>query len=202
VTAARLVEAGAQVRLQRVADGYEQAFGGRWATPDPGTPAIRENWIKPYPCCLATHSTIEAVSLAGPPAPFTVAVHPLARQAAALDDVADGLEAKFSIPYLAAYTVRFGPPNVRSFARVDDDARALASRIELRTDDRLGEWEARVEIDGEQVARIETALGSPARPLEADQLAEKVRELAGDRLDGILGDLDRPAAGLMAALGG
>lgn len=194
VGAARLVAAGARIPLARASAGFERAFGGHWATPDPDAPAVRENWIKPYPCCLATHSTIEAVATVELPTPFTVVVHPLARQAAALEDPADGLEAKFSIRYLAAYTMRFGPPTVASFATVDDDARSLASTLEVRTDDRLGEWEARLEVDGEQVRRIETSLGSPARPLDRDRLRAKLTDLGAARLEGSLEDSSRPAA--------
>jgi 2-methylcitrate dehydratase PrpD len=126
-------------------------------------------------------------------------VPPLARRAAAFDDVNDGLQAKFSIPYLAAFTLLNGPPSVSSFERVDEDARALASRLEVRTDDDLGEWEARIEVDGGEVARVVTALGSPARPLGAERLAAKVRDLAGDRLDGALDDPARPAADVLGA---
>ena len=35
--------------------GFESAFGVPWAERG-GRPAIAENWIKAYPCCLATHS--------------------------------------------------------------------------------------------------------------------------------------------------
>jgi 2-methylcitrate dehydratase PrpD len=198
VQAARLARGGARIPLPRVTAGFEQAFGGHWAKPDPDAPAIRENWLKPYPCCLATHSTIEAVSTANPSMPFTVVVHPLARQAAAHDDVQDGLEAKFSIPYLAAYTRVHGVPTVASFHRVE---RGLAVSVTVRADDQLGEWEARIESGGELVARIETALGSPARPLDSERLRAKVQDLAGDRLDGILDDPERPAADVLAAVG-
>jgi 2-methylcitrate dehydratase PrpD len=204
VGAARLIAAGARVPLGRAAAGFEQAFGGRWASPDPSAPAIAENWIKPYPCCLATHSTIEAMDrlrATSSGVPPNVVVHPLARQAAALDDVNDGLEAKFSIPYLAAYTLLHGPPTVASFARAEPDARALGAEIEVRTDARLGEWEARIEVAGDELARIETALGSPARPLDGPVLERKLRDLAGDRLDGALDDLNLPAHELLRAAG-
>jgi 2-methylcitrate dehydratase PrpD len=197
VHAAQLVAAGARVPAERVAAGFEHAFGGRWSAPDPDTHAIRENWIKPWPCCLFTHSTIEAVASLradGRDGPLTVAVHPLAREAAGYDDIRDGLQAKFSIPYLAAYTLLHGPPSVASLSAVDEQARALAHGVEVVTDAALGEWEARV--DG---LTVEYALGSPARPLDAAGLAAKVRDLAGDRLDGVLDDLSRPAAEVVAA---
>jgi 2-methylcitrate dehydratase PrpD len=194
VQAARLAAAGAHAALDAVADGYEQAFGGRWATPDPALPAIRENWIKPWPCCLFTHSTIEAVSRLSDDDAQTVVVHPLARAAARYDDATDGLQAKFSIPYLAAYTSLHGPPTLASFQTVDDEVRARAATVEVLTDASLGEWEARVGGVG-----VEWALGSPQRPLDSVALTDKVRDLAGDRLDGMLDDPARPAAEVLAA---
>jgi 2-methylcitrate dehydratase PrpD len=195
VQAARLVAEGVGAPPHAVAAGFEQAFGGRWATPDPGAPAIRENWIKPWPCCLFTHSTIDAVSrLAEPAGPITVTVHPLARQAAAHDDAADGLQAKFSIPYVAAWTRLHGPPGLRAFAGADGEVRARAREVEVVTDPALGEWEARIEG-----VRVEYAPGSPQRPLDQATLSAKVHDLAGDRLDGILDDRAGPAADVVAA---
>jgi 2-methylcitrate dehydratase PrpD len=199
--AARLAAAGARVPLERVANGFEQASGGHWAVPDPAQLAIRENWIKAYPCCLGTHSTIEAARrLTGTTGPLTITVHPLERQAAALDDVTDGLEAKFSLPYLAAYTLLHDAPTVASFTAIEHDARAFArDRVTVRTDPALSEWEARIDRNGATVARVETAIGSPQRPLDAARVTAKLRELAGDRLDGVLDDEDRPAAALLEA---
>ena len=120
VTAARLAVAGATATqdLATGPGGFEQAFGGRWARPD-GEAAVAENWIKAYPCCLQTHSPIEAAQTAratagAEAAPVTVVVHPRARQAAPYDDVADGLQAKFSIPYTVAYTLLHGVPSAPS----------------------------------------------------------------------------------------
>ncbi len=197
VQAARLVAAGADVPLDAAVEGFERAFGGRWATPDGDAPAIRENWLKPWPCCLFTHSTIEAVNRLGRPGgPITVTVHPLARQAAAHDDAADGLQAKFSIPYVAAWTRRHGPPGLEAFARADDEVRVLAREVAVVIDSSLGEWEAR--IGGVQV---EHAPGSPQHPLDEATLSAKIHDLAGDRLDGILDDPDRPAAAVLASAG-
>jgi 2-methylcitrate dehydratase PrpD len=206
VEAAQLAAAGATVALDRAASGFARAFGGSLPG-DGGEPAIRRNWIKPWPCCLGTHSTIEAVSgLRGRSGSgewtLIVTVHPLERKAAMIGDPATGLGAKFSIPYLAEYTWLYGPPGLGAFAGVDEDARALArDRVTVVTDDALGEWEARVSIgdDGPTVC-VETALGSPERPLDADSLAAKVRELAGDRLDGALDDPARPVAEILTSI--
>jgi 2-methylcitrate dehydratase PrpD len=212
VLAARIAGAGAAVApavaAEDAPDGFTAAFGGRWAAPGPDEPrAIDENWIKPWPCCLMAHSAIEAAAQVraehGLSAQqITVAVHPRARAAAAYDDVADGLQAKFSIPYLVAFTLLRGEPDTGSFATIDAEARALAAeRISIRPDPGLEESEAVVEAGSEEIARVPHSLGSPARPMSGAQLQAKVSGLAGARLDGALDDPARPAAEVLAAAG-
>ncbi len=205
--AARLAQAGARVPLEPVAHGpagFEQVFGVAWrGSGDP--PAVNQNWIKAHPCCLATHGVIEAAMtlrpVARPRADVIVTVHPIARAAASLDDVTDGLQAKFSIPYLAAFALLRGAPEVGDFDAVDTQVRAFAGRIEVRTDVALPEMGARVAVDGHGPAAVDDPLGSPARPMDARQLKEKTRALAGDRLDGVLDDRSAPAAEVLAAAG-
>jgi 2-methylcitrate dehydratase PrpD len=203
--AARLAEAGAEAPLEEItrgAAGFESAYGGRWAPPGDGV-AIGDNWIKAYPCCLGAHAPIEAAAaLATSKEPMTVVVHPVARQAAALDDVRDGLEAKFSIPYLVAFTILHGPPGVADFEHVDEGARTLArDRVVVSLDPGLGEMEARIELSARTAAQVSGPLGSPARPMDPAALDRKVRTLAGERLDGILDDLSAPVALAVAAAG-
>jgi 2-methylcitrate dehydratase PrpD len=209
VLAARQAAAGARVSAA-VADGpagFEESFGARWAVARDGAAAVTQNWIKPWPCCLMAHSAVEAAATArrqgvGAEARVTVAVHPRARRAAAYDDVSDGLQAKFSLPYLVAYTLLRGEPSAASFAGVDDRARALAAdRIRVRTDPALGETEAVLEADGEPVARVAHSLGSPERPMSQEQLAAKVEDLGGPRLAGALGNPQRAVADLLSAAG-
>ncbi len=187
--------------------GFAAAYGGQWA--EPGEfPAIRENWIKAYPCCLQTHGAIEAAETAvrqgaDGAGSGAVTVHSRSRQAAPLDDVTTGLEAKFSIPYTVAFTVLYGAPDVASFVTVDAAARELAARIEVEIDDELRQSEAvLVWSSGATAApieiRVDAARGSPEHPLSDEQLAAKVRSLAGSRLDGALDDPARPAAELLA----
>lgn len=188
VAAARLAAAGASVPAS-AAEGFERVTGGRWAEPD-GEPAVVENWIKPWPCCLMAHSAIECALDAGAGAadgPLVIRVHPRAREAAPHDDVVDGLQAKFSIPYLTAYTLLYGAPEVASFAGVDAAAgEHAATRLDLVEDGALGESEARLERpDGEPLAAVAYALGSPQRPMDAERLKAKVAALTGDRLDGL-----------------
>jgi len=203
VHAARLAGAGARISADVVdaPDGFAAAFAAKRDGGDGA--AVDENWIKPWPCCLMSHSAIEAATRAelGAAGRIDVTVHPTARRAAMYDDVADGLQAKFSIPYLVAYVALRGEPEPASFASVDADVRELArTRVRLTTDETLAEAEAVIAVDGEEVARVEAARGSPQRPMSADQLAAKCRLLAGDALDGLLEDRDAPAQTLLAAL--
>ena len=182
-------------------DGFAAAFG---APRDRGAGlAVDENWIKPWPCCLMSHSAIEAATRAdlSGSAPIAVAVHPVARRAAAYDEVADGLQAKFSIPYLVAYVALRGEPEPSSFNAVDPDVQELArGRVSLTTDAALRESEAVLSLAGEEVARVQASRGSPQRPMSPEQLAAKCHMLAGDRLDGLLDDRDAPAQALLDAL--
>jgi 2-methylcitrate dehydratase PrpD len=185
------------------APAFGEALGGAWVRSDPAAPAVAVNWVKPWPCCLLAHSSIEAAlavrDRAGS-ARVEVAVHPVARRAAAYDEVADGLQAKFSIPYLTAFALVHGEPGPASFDGVDGAARALAARVTVRVDPGLGEAEAVLWLDGGEAARVAASRGSPARPLSPAELAAKARGLAGDRLDGALDDDAVPARDLLEAL--
>jgi len=181
--------------------GFATAYGGEWAEPGPAL-AIDDNWIKAFPCCLQTHSAIEAAEEAAQlgadvAGSGVVSVHRQSRQAAPLDDVATGLEAKFSIPYTVAFTLLYGAPKVESFAAVDEEARRLASRITVEVNDDLDQAESVLHWSGGAASievKVLAARGSPERPLSAEQLQAKVHALAGSRLDGALDDPSRPAA--------
>jgi 2-methylcitrate dehydratase PrpD len=200
IRAARLAAAGAEVPLAAPARGWADATGGRLAEPDPTRPAIDENWIKAWPCCLQTHGAIEAASRVRDLRELTVVVHPVSPQAAAYGPrPANGLEAKFSIPYLTAFTLLHGPPDLGSFARVDPPSCGLAERIAVETDERLLESECVLRARGEEVARVAAALGSPLRPMDPEALARKVESLAGGaQLADALSDPERPAAEVLA----
>jgi 2-methylcitrate dehydratase PrpD len=203
VHAARIAAGGVSITADVLGapDGFAAAFGAALEREDARS-AVEENWIKPWPCCLMSHSAIEAATRADLPAGarISVTVHPVARRAAAYDEVADGLQAKFSIPYLVAFVALHGEPEPSSFDAVDPDVQALARDIAVATDDTLGESEAVLAADGEEVARVPHSRGSPERPMNAEQLAAKCHMLAGDRLDGVLDDRDAPAQTLLDAL--
>ncbi|MGH2736113.1 MAG: hypothetical protein ACRDKZ_11070, partial [Actinomycetota bacterium] len=160
-------------------------------------------WIKAYPCCLQTHSSIEAAAKARAAGmttgPIDVTVHPVSRQAAPYDDVTDALQAKFSIPHTVAYTLLHGPPGVRDFAEIDQAVRKLAEWVVVRTDRSLLESEARFTTPEGFETRVESALGSPDHPMTTEQLTAKVHDLAGDALDGVLDEPHEPAKRLLDA---
>jgi 2-methylcitrate dehydratase PrpD len=199
VTAARLAAHGATASHARVAAAWHDAYGGEWAEPDPAKPAIGENWIKAWPCCLQTHGAIECAAALDeiPDGPLTVIAHPVSRQAAGYDGVETPLQAKFSIPYTTAYTLLRGPPDVRAFAVLDTEAQALAETISVRTDADLRESEFLLLAGHDLLAHTTAARGSPERPLDAESLAAKVRSLAPG-LDGALDDARRPAGELLS----
>jgi 2-methylcitrate dehydratase PrpD len=202
--AARLAEAGVHVDTRAVTAAFGPAYGGNWAAPD-GEPAIRQNWIKAHPCCLMTHAAIDAAQqlragARGPAGDLVVAVHPTARRAAPHDDVADGLQAKFSIPYTTAYTLLHGPPTVESFAVPDPQAARAAQGIRVRADSALLETEARIEIGEDVVAAVRHPRGSPQNPMDAPAMERKVEQLAPG-LSGVLDDLGTLARDVAAAAG-
>ena len=196
VAAARLAAAGATVPSRRIADAWRNAYGGEWASARGATagqrhedlrtdPAIAQNWIKAWPCCLQTHGAIECAERVDdvPGGPLTVLAHPVSRQAAGYDGVETPLQAKFSIPYTTAFTLLHGGPRVDDFATLDSAAQTLAERIEVRTDPALGESEFALLAGDEELARVDAARGSPLHPLTPEQLRAKVHDLAGDRFD-------------------
>jgi 2-methylcitrate dehydratase PrpD len=199
--AARLAAQGATA-ADRVRKGFEDAYGAPWAEPDPAHPAVAENWIKAYPCCLQTHGAIEVADRARAARvspPIEVVVHPVSRQAAPYDDVEDGLQAKFSIPYTVAFTLLHGPPSASDFERLDPAAQELASYVRITTDAQLLESEARLLGPDGFEARVDAAMGSPLRPMSAEQLQTKTASLAGSALEGVLDDPNEPAKLLVDA---
>jgi 2-methylcitrate dehydratase PrpD len=209
VLAARLAEAGASASLEQAARGtagFERAFQASFGEGPEPQPAVLQNWIKAWPCCLQTHGSIEAATLARADGyqvgePVEVAVHPISLEAAAFGPrPADGLQAKFSIPYCTAFTLLHGPPGLAAFRAVRPAVTELAERIKVRADDGLTESAAVLSAGGRQV-RVEAALGSPHQPMSQPALAAKLSAIAGDRLVGALDDPGRPAESVLAAAG-
>jgi 2-methylcitrate dehydratase PrpD len=217
VAAARIAAAGAVLDLEQVVTGpagFEAGFGAAFEL-DREPAAIDENWIKAYPCCLQTHGAIEAAlalreaqapggasEFVGGTAKSEVTVHPVSLQAAPVIEPADGLQAKFSIPYLTALALLRGAPRVDSFDSVDEAVAQLGANVTVKADASLLESEAHLAVDGGEPFRIEAALGSPRRPMDDAALARKRAGLAGERLEGLLDSSERPVAEVLAALAG
>ena len=114
-----------------------------------------------------------------------VGIHPSLQAAAVGPEPRDGLEAKFSIPYLIAHTLEHGEPTLASFGAVDPAVVSRARGIEVRADRGLRESEAvLLDSGGAELARVEAARGSPERPLDEASLAAKVESLAGHSAGG------------------
>jgi 2-methylcitrate dehydratase PrpD len=203
VQAALLAQAGATVDPRAIHGplGFEAVLGATWAAPDTTgrRRAIDRNWIKLYPSCLGTHSPIELAAGARTSGTgldgerIEVVVDPVGRQAAHLDIVDDALSAKFSIAYCVAHTLIHGEPGVGDFASVDAAARERSRGIELHVDRSLPQFGAVLRVAGSELGRVPCPRGAPDRPAAAEDLAGKLSDLAGGRLDGLLDDLDAPA---------
>ena len=106
--------------------------------------------------------------------------------------------AKFSMPYVAAYTVLYGPPMIKAFTeeairdeKVKDMARKVSIAIDPEFADLVLESPARVTVtlnDGRTVQRMRRfASGTPQVPLTAAQVEEKFFDCAAHAVE-------RPAA--------
>jgi 2-methylcitrate dehydratase PrpD len=212
VQAALLARAGAIVDPQAIHGplGFKAVLGAGWG-PGPSEHrrrAIDSNWVKLYPSCLGTHSPIEGAARARSAGfrleqdRLQVRVHPVARQAAHLDAVTDALGAKFSIPYCVAHTLSHGPPHVRDFAGIDAATQQRSRLVDVAVDASLPEFGAVLTSGGgRELARVPCPRGAPDRPVAASELAGKVADLAGDRLDGVLDDPGAPAGAVQTAAG-
>jgi 2-methylcitrate dehydratase PrpD len=197
--------------------GFAAVLGARWPAAEDGepapietlahprtTPAIERNWIKLHPSCLGTHSPIDAAEQlrgrVGSDA-LEVVVHPVARQAAHLDAVSDGLSAKFSIPYCVAHTLTRGAPRTGDFAQVDAAVMERATGVSVSLDDSLPQWGAVLKSAGADEVRLDGPRGAPGRPITETELARKVSDLAGDRLDDVLNDPRVPAGQVLRVAG-
>ncbi len=165
---------------------------------------IAHNWVKLHPSCLGTHAPIEAAGEIrrdrSGDGPLEVVVHPVARQAAHLDAVDTGLEAKFSIPYCVAYTLCYGPPGVGDFAALDPAVSARAAAIAITTDPAQPPFGAVVRAGARELARVPSPTGSPERAATPADLEAKLRDLDGTSLLGVLDDLSAPARDVLDAV--
>ncbi|MBO0686583.1 MAG: MmgE/PrpD family protein [Candidatus Dormibacteraeota bacterium] len=178
--------------------------------------------IKRYPCCYATHRSIDAAlelraarpELAEPSsAVVRVPTGGLAPLRPGLP--ATGLEGKFSMAYVVAVALLRGSVPLSAFtddAVADSRVRELAERVEVREDPAVGvgrdgaegghvSLEVRTPT-GTASTEVEYASGSPQRPMSFEEVAAKFRDCAAMApvAAGGLGDLvlrleDLPRAG-------
>ena len=153
---------------------------------------IVERGFKPkrYPCGGLGHTAIDATlelrkEIAG--AQMASIKAGITRYAASRigDKYPTSVEsAKFSMPYLAAYSALHGPPMLDAFtpeAIADEKVKALARQVSVAVDpefaDVLDESPARVTVtlaDGRTVERMRYyASGTPQAPLSKEQIEEK-----------------------------
>ena len=127
VAAANLAAGGASVPLERAADGFEQALGGRFA--EPGRRAGRGRELDQGVSVLPADALGDRGRRRRPAAASRTTARraPALAQAAPYDVPEDGLQAKFSLPYTVAFTLLHGPPDVESF-RVGRSRRRRAGR--------------------------------------------------------------------------
>ena len=179
VRAARLAAAGARVPLEAAARGFAEAAGGAYAEPDPAEPRDRAQLDQGL-ALLPPDARVDRGRRARPRGGRRAGgggrcTRCRSRRRRWARSPQDGLQAKFSIPYLIAYTLLHGDAHAREL-RGGGRRGGLGAReaIEVRTDRGLLESEAvLLDADGAELARVEAALGSPERPLDERALARE-----------------------------
>ena len=226
VIAALSAEAGIDGKSAGVTPGTADFadLGVRWRLEDPGIT------IRLYPCHPASHSVIDAIlGLAqlhrfDPSDVFSVHIGVTAGATAQLPHVlpADGWQARRSIGFIAAATLCHGAPLINFFSEPavrDEGIRAMMERVSIEATlsaSPLALNPAEVAItlnDGRALRhRIDHPRGSPAMPLDAEELDAKFLYctryiLPADHIDeavssfrGIL-DIDN-VTGMASVLGG
>jgi 2-methylcitrate dehydratase PrpD len=212
-----------KVALENPVSGYFRAFDrGILVSFDPFAELghrydIVERGFKPkrYPCGGLGHTAIDAtlelrneINVAD----VTAIKASITKYAASRigDKYPTSIEgAKFSMPYVAAYTALYGAPMLKAFteeAIADDKIKALARKVSVAIDpefaDVLDESPSRVTVtlgDGRTVQRMRYyASGTPQAPLTKEQIEEKfftcaeraVPETAATKIFAFLNRLD------------
>lgn len=172
--------------------------------------------IKPYPCCGAGVSLIDAALELGSahrPRPQDIAsvectVSEMAASIMPFHTAADGLQARYCLEYCAAVALLDGRAGLAQFAdeRVRRaDVQQLARRVRMSSSPAMASGAGRFGVEltvrladgGTHRARLETPRGHPARPLGDDGLLAKFLDCAA----GTLGEARaRQAAALLRRL--
>lgn len=159
--------------------------------------------LKPYPCCRLFHSTIDAlrevtrdfttpdeaiagIRVGGPD--ILASQHMLRRPQSVM-------AAQYSLPYAMAASIAYGPGRYEAYEEdclADSRILALADRVDAVADDAMqaafpahfGSWVELTAPDGSRRrTEVLDSYGTPARPLAADAITEKISGLFGP-LDG------------------
>jgi 2-methylcitrate dehydratase PrpD len=155
---------------------------------------------KRYPCGGLAHTAIDAtlelrkeINIADVTAIKTGITKRIARRIG--DKYPTSVEsAKFSMPYVAAYTALYGPPMISAFTEEairDEKVRALARKVSVVIDpefaDVFEEFPSRVTVtlaDGRTVERMRYyASGTPQVPFTKEQIEEKFFSCAERSID-------------------
>ncbi len=165
--------------------------------------SIMDIYFKPYTACRHTHGAAQATLMMMkekkivPDDIDSITVSTYAVAALAVGkDVPDGgsfVSAQFSIPYVVAACIldgALGPVQLTERRIADPAVIALAKKVKVKSDDELNKMypdktASRVEIllkNGERLTRqIDIPKGDPRDPMEADDVARKVKFFSGKR---------------------
>jgi len=164
---------------------------------------ISDIYFKPYTACRHTHGAAQAaltlMKEEPPDLGDIVAVEVFTYGMAAIavgKGVVAGdtfVSAQFSIPYVVAVCLvdrELGPRQLTEKRMADPNLLALSAKVTVRMDEELNKiypekTSSRVEIvlqDGRRLVRqVDVPKGDPRDPMEAPDLADKVRRFAGSR---------------------
>ena len=169
-----------------------------------------------HACCHGIHAALEAAggieAAPGEIAALEVAIHPRWLSVCNIAAPRSGLEAKFS--YRVALALRLcgqdtaRPGSFSDAACADPAIVALAARISVRPDERLGETQARLHLrrrDGGESLHVHDLASDPGLEARAARLRAKAVSLLGKaraaRLRALIESAAAPAA-LAAEIGG
>jgi len=181
----------AEPKLERLSDGLGEHY------------SIMDIYFKPYTACRHTHGAAQAALELVKEQGFgandieSIAVHTYGvAELAVGKGVPEGgsfVSAQFSIPYVVAACILdgdLGPGQLTERRIADGAVLDLAKRVSVKTDEELNraypeKTSSRVEIalrDGRKLVRqTDIPKGDPRDPMEADDLAAKLRRFAGKR---------------------
>ncbi len=164
---------------------------------------IMDIYFKPYTACRHTHGSAQAILALLKEQPLDIdeikEINVFTYGMAAIavgKGIAPGdtfVNAQFSIPYVVAVCIldgALGPKQLTEKRMGDPNLLALAGKVAVRMDDELNKiypekTSSRVEIilnDGRRcIKQVDIPKGDPRDPMEAADLAEKVRFFAGER---------------------